>query len=152
MSLVIKSGASSNTAVVNSNGGLLTAFDSTVPLPAGTNLLGSITVSNFPAFSFIEYGSPPVSAQNVYVVNPSSGSVSVSGIVEISANATANTVLNPIAVQATQGQLSSSSAASWTSATAQNTALVVSTGTMSAVNVEIQQGGTITGGALTFEY
>jgi hypothetical protein len=49
---------------------------------------GTVAVSNFPAtpFTFTNYGSPPVEAANVYVVNPVTfpGTVNVAGAVSVS--------------------------------------------------------------------
>jgi hypothetical protein len=51
--------------------------------PATQPVSGTVSVSNQPAFAFTGYGSPPVNALDVYVVNPSSGSVTVSGNVTV---------------------------------------------------------------------
>ena len=117
---ISSSGGSLNVNVTGGGGGgTQYANGASVVTPTGTVALGydgshvralltdtsgqaKILVENFPAFQFTNYGSPAASALDVYVVNPSSvGNVTVSGIVEVSANTTANSNGNPLYVDVT---------------------------------------------------
>ena len=68
--------------------------------PFALSFSGNITeVGGTPIYAAF-YGSPAVAGMPVYVLNPSSGSVSVSGIVQVSATTAANSSGNPIYVSA----------------------------------------------------
>jgi hypothetical protein len=98
---------SGTVAVTQSGAWTVAVTQSTSPwVVSGTVAVsGSVAVTNaaLGEMTFTNYGSPAEEALNVYVVNPSSGSVTVSGIVQVSPTSAANTSSNPFYVEAVSG-------------------------------------------------